>query len=195
MSIVKDISKLNIPCEPVSSIQEGDEIAAKLFYELNNSKTGVGLAANQIGILKRVLVMNVKEPLFLINPKIVEKSDEMFLSPEGCLSFPNKQVRVNRHVSVVVEADNIEGKLMFTAEKGKDLDNLECACVQHEIDHLDGITMFDKEVIFTPRIIENKFGRNEIVKITNGTITQTLKWKKAESLIKQGKWSLSGVLE
>ena len=68
--ITKNIKELNQPCEPCSSVNEGEEIAAKLIKELTISKNGIGLAANQIGIQKRVCVINVKEePVVLINPK------------------------------------------------------------------------------------------------------------------------------
>ena len=114
--IIKDKSKLETPCEVVS-IKEGEEIAVRILDELRKSKTpGVGLAANQIGINKRVCVVNVKEPLVLINPKIVEKSEDKFIFPEGCLSFPKKYVRTERHVSVTVKADNHDSKLSFSAD-------------------------------------------------------------------------------
>ena len=188
--IVKDIKELNQPCEPCSSISEGDEIAAKLFHELNNSKSGIGLAANQIGINKRVCVVNVKEPLFLINPKIVDKSEETFVFPEGCLSFPNKHVRTTRNVEITVEADNHESKLVFSADSKDFKDALECACIQHEIDHLDGITMFDRQFIPEPIIRKSeKIGRNEKVKIKNGSETKVLKYKKAEQLLESG-WEM-----
>ena len=124
-----------------------NELALK---ELTESENGIGLAANQIGINKRVCVVNVKEPLVLINPRIVERSEEQFVFAEGCLSFPGKHVRTGRHVSVIVETDNHEGKLSFSAESEDVNDAFECACVQHEIDHLDGITMFDRSVTPQP---------------------------------------------
>ena len=73
--IVKDINQLKEVCIPVSALSygEGEDIAKQLLDELKNSEGGIGLAANQIGINKRVCVINVKEPLVLINPKIVEK--------------------------------------------------------------------------------------------------------------------------
>ena len=89
--IVKDKSKLTTRCEP-TNIKEGEEIAVRLLHELRNSEqSGIGLAANQIGINKRVCVINVKEPLVLINPEIIERSEDEFIFPEGCLSFPNKK--------------------------------------------------------------------------------------------------------
>ena len=87
--IIKDKNKLKTKCE-ITNIKDGEEIAVRLLHELRNSEqSGIGLAANQIGINKRVCVVNVKEPIVLINPKIVEKSEEMFAFMEGCLSFPN----------------------------------------------------------------------------------------------------------
>tara|TARA_Y100001973_G_scaffold73083_1_gene106624 strand:+ start:147 stop:719 length:573 start_codon:yes stop_codon:yes gene_type:complete len=189
--IVKDIKELNQPCEPCSSVEEGEEIAAKLLNYLNNSDNGIGLAANQIGINKRVCVINVKDPLILINPLITYRSDETTVFPEGCLSFPNKHIRTIRNVDITVEADNYESALSFSMD-GKDIkDALECACVQHEIDHLDGFTMFDREFKQNPISVKKSFGRNEKVKITNGKETKTLKWKKAERLVDEGNWQLT----
>ena len=84
--IIKDKTKLQEKCLPVS-IKEGEEIATKLLHELRQSEDGIGLAANQIGIQKRVCVVNVKKPLVLINPKIVEKSKEQFVFPEVVCLF------------------------------------------------------------------------------------------------------------
>ena len=79
---------------------------------------------------------------------------------------------------------------MFSADS-KDLkDALECACIQHEIDHLDGITMFDRQFIPEPIMRKSqKIGRNEKVKITNGSETKMLKYKKAEPLLTTG-WEI-----
>jgi peptide deformylase len=187
--IITEVSKLQTICESVSSVEEGEEIGAQLLKELSESKNGIGLAANQIGINKRVCVINVKEPLVLINPKIVEKSEEQFVFPEGCLSFPNDKIRTKRHVSIVVESDNHEEQLSFTAESGDINDAFECVCVQHEIDHLDGLTMFDRQHVSKPYRAPKTYGRNEKVTITDGTNTKELKYKKIENLLKDG-WSL-----
>ena len=191
--IIKDKNKLTTPCEVVS-LKEGEDIAANLLQELRQSESGIGLAANQIGINKRVCVVNVKEPLVLINPKIVEKSKEQFVFPEGCLSFPDSKIRTMRHQDIVVEADNHEGKLSFSANS-KDINNaFECVCVQHEIDHLDGITMFDREFKAEPLVRGKnapvKIGRNEKVTITKGTESKVLKYKKVQPLLEDG-WTLS----
>ena len=188
--IIKDKIKLQEKCSPVS-IKEGEEIGVRLLHELRESENGIGLAANQIGINKRVCVVNVKEPLVLINPKIVEKSKEQFVFPEGCLSFPDSKVKTIRHESIVVETDNHEGQLSFSANSKDINDAFECVCVQHEIDHLDGITMFDREFKQIPIKREGKkIGRNEKVTITKGTESKVLKYKEATSLLEDG-WTLS----
>ena len=191
--IITDIKELKNKCEPCSSVEEGEEIGAQLLKELTESKNGIGLAANQIGINKRVCVVNVKEPIVLINPEIVEKSKEKFAFIEGCLSFPKKYVRTGRHTSVTVEADNHEGKMVFTADSDKIDDAFECACVQHEIDHLDGITMFERSVTPQPHRAPKKIGRNEKVMITDGKETKELKWKKAQPLVESGDWEMATI--
>ena len=98
--IITDKNKITQVCEPCKSVEEGEKIGAKLLKELSDK--GVGLAANQIGIDSRVCVINVKEPIVLINPKIIRSSDEDFIFPEKCLSFPNKLVKTKRNVEVVV---------------------------------------------------------------------------------------------
>ena len=191
--IITEETKLRLMCEEVKTIKEGEDIGAQLLKELTESENGIGLAANQVGINKRVCVVNVKEPLVLINPRIVERSEETFVFPEGCLSFPNKHVKVMRNVSVVVETDNHEGKLSFSAES-EDINNaFECACVQHEIDHLDGITMFDRAMVAQPHRAPEKIGRNERVTITDGKETKELKWKKAQPLVESGDWEMASV--
>jgi peptide deformylase len=191
--IIKDKTKLQEKCSPVS-VKEGEEIGVRLLHELRQSDNGIGLAANQIGIDKRVCVINVKEPLVLINPKIVKKSKEQFIFPEGCLSFPDSKVKTTRHQDIVVEADNHEGRLSFSANSKDINDAFECVCVQHEIDHLDGITMFDREFKQEPIVrgvnTPEKIGRNEKVTLTKGSKSKTLKYKKAESLMEDG-WVLA----
>ena len=194
--IVTEMRKLKESCQPCSSVEEGEEIGAKLLKELSDK--GVGLAANQIGIDKRVCVINVKEPIVLINPEIIEKSNEVFAFMEGCLSFENSVIKTIRHKWVKVKADNHGGELFFTTDKNTEgynkadkLNNsLECACVQHEIDHLDGITMFDREYKPQPLLRKkDKIGRNDKVTIQKNNESKTLKYKKATSYMEDG-WEL-----
>jgi len=191
--IIKDKIKLQEKCSPVT-IKEGEEIGVRLLHELRQSENGIGLAANQIGINKRVCVINVKEPLVLINPKIVEKSKEQFIFPEGCLSFPDSKIKTQRHQDIVVEADNHKGRLSFSANSKDINDAFECVCVQHEIDHLDGITMFDREFKQEPIVkgvnAPKKIGRNEKVTITKGTESKVMKYKKVQPMLEDG-WTLS----
>ena len=200
--IITDKEQLNIKCEPCKSVEEGEKIAVKLLEELNNSKIpGIGLAANQIGINKRVCVINVKEPLVLINPKIVETSEDKFLFLEGCLSFDDATIKTARYKWVKVHADNHTSTLYFSVwdednEEGYNKQDklnyaLETACVQHEIDHLDGITMFEREVKgVTLKRESKKLKRNDKVTITKGSESKVLKYKKIEPFLEDG-WSLS----
>ena len=191
--IIKDKIKLQEKCSPVS-VKEGEEIGVRLLHELRESNNGIGLAANQIGINKRVCVINVKEPMVLINPKIVEKSKEKFVFAEGCLSFPNDKIKTIRHQDIVVEADNHQSRLSFSANSQDINDAFECVCVQHEIDHLDGITMFDREFKSEPIIngvnAPKKIGRNEKVTITKGSESKVIKYKKIQPMLEDG-WTLS----
>ena len=203
--IITDKNKLKDKCEPCSSVEEGEEIAVKLLNELKDSDSGIGLAANQIGINKRVCVVNVEKPIVLINPEIVEKSKDVFAFMEGCLSFPKQAIKTARYKWIKVKADNHKETLYFSvwnddSDEGYNKDKYlkmayETACVQHEIDHLDGITMYDRELkgVSLKRGVNapNKIGRNEKVTIEKGSESKTLKYKKAESLLEDG-WTLVG---
>ena len=186
--IVKDRKRLSKPCEYVDNIEDGENLAAELFKELANSKTGMGLAANQIGINKRVCVINVKEPLFFINPKITNTSGSTN-TYESCLSFPKKRVRTKRFTEITVEADNLTAPVVFSGDTGNEIDLLESICIQHEIDHLLGITMYDRADRQEPIVNKTKIGRNQKVIIKRKDEIKTIKWKKAEPLLKDG-WAL-----
>jgi peptide deformylase len=179
-------NKLNTICEPVNDIFEGEEIANKLFKELIDSKIGgIGLAANQIGINKRVCIINVKEPIAFINPKITKLDGEVIV-PESCLSFPKKVITTKRAKWVTVESDN-HGVVVLGSDTN-DENLLEAVCAQHEIDHLDGITMFDRQVKREP-LRSNKIGRNQKVTIEKNGSTMILKFKKTDKYLEDG-WTL-----
>ena len=189
--IVRGRAKLSLPCEK-TSIEEGEEIANKLFRVLTARNDGYGLAANQIGIRKQVCVLNVKKPLYLINPRIVDSEGELIYY-ERCLSFPGEFVRTKRRSMVVVECDNYEGQLYFDVsylsieERNDDnLDVVEIVAIQHEIDHVNGKTMFDSEDIQKPVRVGEKYGRNDKVTVTNGTDTKIIKYKNFEKMSKDG---------
>lgn len=103
---------------------------------------GAGLAAVQVGILRRIVVMDCGDGyLELVNPEIVERSEEVQHETEGCLSLPGKFGVTERPKSVVVKAQNREGK--WCLYKGEDL---KARCFCHELDHLDG-------VLYTSRLV------------------------------------------
>ena len=110
---------------------------AETMYAAN----GVGLAAPQVGILKRVVVIDVGDGLVeLVNPEILEMEGSV-IGAEGCLSVPGKRGTVDRPERVVVRAQDREGKLFeFDAE------GLFAVCLCHETDHLDGIVYVDKMI-------------------------------------------------
>lgn len=106
---------------------------------------GIGLAANQIGITKRVFVMGsyniagFPEPFALFNPKIIEASKEMVLDQEGCLSYPGLYLTVKRPSWIIAEYQNSKGDIVEARFEG-----YLAKCFQHELDHLDGVCFVDK---------------------------------------------------
>ena len=202
MKLIKDPSKLKTKIEPSSfTQQEVDTISDKLKKELEKHG-GLGLSANQIGLTDRVCLINVKEPLLLVNPKVVEVSKETVVYVEQCLSLDKtmkKPVQTLRHKSFTVECDNL-GTVIFSSDKKdgetwKDSEEfyadeglLECVCAQHEIDHLNGILITDSSRRYTQTVTrEKKYGRNErvMVKLPSGD-TEFMKYKKAEPLLTLG---------
>jgi peptide deformylase len=112
------------------------------LFETMRAAKGVGLAANQIGVARRVAVVDVGEEdppsLVLINPLILERSDELETAEEGCLSIPEIFGDVERHERVVVEALDHDGKKFLAEAHG-----YKARAIQHEIDHLDGVLFLD----------------------------------------------------
>ena len=141
------------------SVEEGYDIARKLFQILNKRGDGIGLAANQVGIDASVAVVNVKEPIVLVNPEIVSKEEEIRYY-EGCLSYPKKGCHTKRYKTIEVKVDNMESNMTFGGGD-TDLDLLESVCVQHEIDHLNGMRILDRAMELTIRRDKPKIGRNE----------------------------------
>ena len=187
------------------SVDEGLKIAEELFNILSERKDGIGLAANQVGYDASVAVVNVREPLILINPVIKEQWGEIEYY-EGCLSYPKKGVHTKRYKNVIIHTEQEESDWYFSGaeissegkgtweEQGRKQDQelriLESVCVQHEIDHLNGISCIDKAVDTTIRRTEKKWGRNEIVGITDGKDYKEIKYKKAKPLIDSGEWEI-----
>mgnify|MGYP003627896641 FL=1 len=105
--IVEDIQLLKSVCEPCAP-EDAPGIIEKLFLTLSAADSGIGLAANQIGISKRVCVIDVVEPLAFVNPKIIGAFGKIMIE-EGCLSFPAQSVRTLRSSKILVKADNFPG--------------------------------------------------------------------------------------
>ena len=183
------------------SVEEGLEIATELFQILNKRGDGIGLAANQVGIDAQVAVLNVREPIILINPKVEEAWDEVDFY-EGCLSYPKKGIHTKRYKNIIVKSEHLESGMYFSgveSSKGKgsweastkhDQEQrvLEAVCVQHEIDHLMGKTIHDRKIETTVRV-EKKIGRNQKVLIACGPDSKVVKYKKAIPLLENG-WVL-----
>jgi len=132
--------------EPWNFLLEGNgEALEKDMCEFMIASNGIGLAANQIGISKRVFVMGSNNisgfpvPFALFNPKIIEASTEMVLDQEGCLSYPGLFLTVKRPSWVVAEYQNSRGDTIEAKFEG-----YLAKCFQHELDHLDGICFVDK---------------------------------------------------
>ena len=144
------------------TLDAGIKIATELFNILAKRKDGIGLAANQVGIDAAVAVVNVREPIVLINPEIVSKSTEIPYY-EGCLSFPGKGCHTKRYETVEIKTEQVEGTMIFSGvdKDDKEIRTLEAVCVQHEIDHLNGMRILDRAQELTIRRTERKIGRNE----------------------------------
>ena len=195
MNLIKDPIKLKktIQSKPLTQ-EEIDDISIKLLNGLEKHG-GIGLSANQIGLDVRACVINVKEPLVLINPVVVEVSSDTVAYVEQCLSIPKtmrKPVKTVRHKSFTVECDNL-GTVIFSPDNQgstwkdsneffSDAGLLECVCAQHEIDHLNGKLITDSDRRYSTTYIAPKtYGRNEMVmvKLPNGS-TEFMKYKKAQ---------------
>lgn len=127
---------------PVAKVDDAVRRLVDDLFETMRAAKGVGLAANQIGVARRVAVVDIGEedppPLVLINPVIVERGDDDDTAEEGCLSIPEIFGDVTRQLRVVVEALDQEGKRSRTEAHG-----YKARAIQHEIDHLDGILFLD----------------------------------------------------
>lgn len=127
---------------PVARVDDDVRRLVDDLFETMRAARGVGLAANQIGVARRVAVVDIGDddppPLVLINPVIVERGEESEIAEEGCLSIPDIFGDVKRQARVVVEALDRDGKPVRAVAEG-----YKARAIQHEIDHLDGIMFLD----------------------------------------------------
>jgi peptide deformylase len=133
-------------CEEVDLEDHSIRRLAKQMAKEMYKNDGCGIAAPQVGIMKRMIVLDCnvdqtrKDYTVLVNPVIKEHSEDTYVGDEGCLSIPGISVPIERYKSVTVGYKDLEGN---DCEISGDEDLL-CRCLQHEIDHLDGVTMFER---------------------------------------------------
>lgn len=139
--------RLREECAVIDEITPEIEQTAARMKDLMFKNGGCGLAAPQIGELIQLVVIDCDytseedyDPYVLINPVIVEQSDTTRPFSEGCLSIPGISCEISRPDHVVVQAYDLDGNLMRYEAEG----DLFCVCLQHEIDHLHGKTMFER---------------------------------------------------
>ncbi len=138
---------LSKKCREVEKIDDKIKELGQDMLDTMYKNDGIGLAASQVGILKRIIVYDIsyiqedakKEGHILINPKITSRSKTMIEVEEGCLSFPDVYDNVLRHEKVTVEYTDLDGKKKKISAK-----DIEAVVLQHEIDHLDGIVFLDR---------------------------------------------------
>ena len=127
-------------------IEAADEELRRLardMFDTMYAEDGVGLAGPQIGVGRRIIVVDPREqdiqPMALLNPRILSAAEETDRAEEGCLSMPGLRELVDRSVDVVVEAMNVDGETVTIEAEG-----LLARILQHEVDHLDGILFLDR---------------------------------------------------
>ena len=173
------MSKRNIVIEPdpilrkrSTPVEEVNNDLRKLLNDMLETMyeaPGIGLAAVQVGILKRLIVIDIsknkekKEPLFLINPKLTFKSKNTSVYEEGCLSLPGHFAEIERPAECQIKYIGYDGKKKEIKANG-----LLSTCIQHEIDHLNGVLFIDylsklKKDMIVKKLIKHKKELNKIV--------------------------------
>ena len=173
------MSQRKIVIEPDPILREKSEILEKVDDELRNllddmletmyAASGIGLAAVQVGVLKRLIVNDIskdkekKNPLFLINPEIISKSKKTSIYEEGCLSLPGHFAEIERPAECQIKFIDYDGK-----EQELRVNGLLATCIQHEIDHLNGVLFIDylsklKKDMIVKKLIKHKKELNKVV--------------------------------
>lgn len=137
--------RLKKVCAALPDISDDLRVLAADLLETMYAAPGIGLAAPQVGVLERLIVLDCEkedgskpQPLVMVNPRVIAESGESNVYDEGCLSIPDQYAEITRPADVRVEWLDLDGNL-----QERDMDGLWATCVQHEIDHLDGKLFID----------------------------------------------------
>jgi peptide deformylase len=153
---------LRAEAKDVEAYDDGLRALVRDMFETMYHEEGIGLAAPQVGISKRVIVLDLRredhddEPIALVNPRLTWKSTETAKQTEGCLSIPGLEEIVERPAKVRVEARDPEGEPIEL-----EADDLLARALQHEIDHLDGILFLDRVSALKRRMLLKKWKKLE----------------------------------
>jgi len=152
--------------KPVNKVGKEEQQLMDDMLETMYSANGIGLAAIQIGIPKRIIVMDIskdenqKDPMFFVNPKIRNKDSSISTYEEGCLSVPNQFAEIDRPKKCVVEYLDYNGE-----KKTLHAEGLLATCIQHEMDHLEGILFIDYLSKLKKTMILKKLSKNKSTRI------------------------------
>lgn len=136
--------RLRAIAEPIATVDDEVKQLAKDMLDTMYEAPGIGLAAPQIGELRRIVVMDLAkegedpDPIVMVNPEILKYSDETVVTEEGCLSIPELYYDVERPAEVTVRYTDLDGKVVE-----REASDRLAICIQHEIDHLDGVLYID----------------------------------------------------
>lgn len=142
--VILPAPQLRLASAPIARVDDGVRQLAQDMLETMYAAPGIGLAAVQVGEMNRLITIdvshdeNAKEPRVFINPEILWKSEELSVYEEGCLSIPDYYEEVERPARVRVRYTNLAGE-----PEELEADGLLATCLQHEIDHLDGVLFID----------------------------------------------------
>ena len=156
-------------CEPLEKVDTETKKLMDDMLETMYAAPGIGLAAVQVGILKRLVVIDIskeeekKKPIFLINPQIIHQSEKTSVYEEGCLSLPGQFAEIERPAECSIKYIDYDGK-----EKELKSDGLLATCIQHEIDHLNGILFIDylsklKKDMIIKKLVKQKKGIERVI--------------------------------
>ena len=149
--------------QPVEQVGEPEKELMNDMLETMYAANGIGLAAIQIGVPKRIIVMdlskeeNKKLPMYFVNPVITKKNNEKTTYEEGCLSVPNQFAEIDRPSKCEVEYLDYNGN-----KQNLQAENLLATCIQHEIDHLEGILFIDYLSKLKKAIIVKKLSKQQL---------------------------------